>query len=127
MCRRAAIGTVAALSISSLLTGTASAHNVAMPAAKAKARAYALTVLNDPDLSFISANTSCVRAFTGHNHFIRCTEKYDTEETKTTKDYACTERIDVYLLPQASDRASVLFTRHTTRPCGNTTLTGPQA
>lgn len=107
-------------------TGTASAHNINTSAADKKCKAYVQGVVDDPQTSYDRAKVRSTRAFSGHNHYVRCTAKYDTRQTASTKDYACTETLDVYLLPEGADSTRTIFMRHTSRPCGPKRLTGPR-
>ena len=107
-------------------TGTASAHDISTTAAHNKCRNYAQGVVDDPRRSYIKAKVRSRRAFSGHNHYVRCSVRYETAESVSTKDYACSETLDVYLLPEGSDRTRMIFMRHTSAPCGRKRLTGPR-
>jgi hypothetical protein len=109
-----------------LVTGTASAHNISIRAASQKADARAQQVLNAT--SAVEADRSCKAAFQGHNHYARCTLRYDTAATKQTKRYWCTETLDVYHLPENSTEhlTNTIFMRHLTRSCWGPRLTAPR-
>jgi hypothetical protein len=107
-------------------TGTAWAHNIIRADARAECLDYVQGVLDDPDEPYTNANVKTERAFSGHNHYVRCTVRYDTARTRPSKNYACTETLDVYLLPEGADREGTYFMRHTSAPCGSKRLTGPR-
>lgn len=107
-------------------TATASAHNISLASAHIKCSNYVQRVVDDPRLPYTAAERSSVRAFPGHNHYVRCTAKYDTAATQNTKRYACEETLDVYLLPEKSDRQGIFFMSHITKHCGRTKLVGPR-
>ena len=67
-----------------------------------------------------------MNAFSGHNHYVRCTVSYDTAATENTKRYACIETLDVYLLAHSGDRTRTMFIAHTSRACGPWVLRGPR-
>ena len=115
---------VSALVTFAAFTGTASAHNINKSAADAKCRDYVQRVVDNT--AFTRADISSYRAFPGHNHYVRCTAKYDTAQTQASKRYACQETLDVYVLPEKSDRGGLIFMSHITKPCGPTKLVGPR-
>ena len=110
----------------SAFTAPASAHNISLPQAHIKCNNYIQRLVDDPRLPYIAAERRSVRAFAGHNHYVRCTAKYDTAATQNTKFWACEETIDVYLLPEKSDRVGVMFMSHITKHCGRSKLVGPR-
>jgi hypothetical protein len=121
-----AIGVAAALGASLLVSGPASAHNISIRAAAQKADARAQQVMNATIA--IEADRSCKAAFQGHNHYARCTLRYDSAATRQTKRYWCSETLDVYLLPEDTTvhLTNTIFTRHLTRSCWGPRLTGPR-
>ena len=121
---RLTLATLLAAAAGLVFTGTASAHNISVSAAKAKCKTYVHGVFDETN--FIQAKVSAVPAFSGHNHYVRCTVSYDTAKTQPTKYYACTETLDVYYLPENADRTRTMFMRHITRNCGPERLRGPQ-
>ena len=106
--------------------GTASADNISVQSAQSKCRSYAQRVIDDSRTPFTNANVKSVNAFSGHNHYVRCTVSYDTAATENTKRYACIETLDVYLLAHSGDRTRTMFMAHTSRACGRTVLRGPR-
>lgn len=127
MMRRTLAGIAVILMCASLVfTLSASAHNVNLATAKEKARAYARSVLDTSGKGYVQAITRCNRAFSGHNHYIRCTIQYEDRESKQVDGvFACTENIEVY---HQSHRDSInyeYYMKHTSRQCGNERLRGP--
>jgi len=119
------IAAAAAASLAGLgFTGTAHADNVSLSAAGAKCSTYAASVKKQ--MGYVYWERSASNAFSGHNHYVRCTIKYDTAATRYSKRWACQETIDVYLLPHDSDRNRTIFMHHLTNSCSYKVLRGPR-
>jgi len=120
------IGVAAAMGTSLFFTGTASAHNINLETAKAKVRPYVSQVLNDPSRGYVQAITRCSRAFSGHNHYIRCTVQYENAESKNVDGvFACTEKVEAYHQSHRDGINYQIYRKHTSPPCGSITLRGP--
>lgn len=100
-----------------------SAHNIPLRGAKATVHDYAIRVLDDKKNPYVRFHLNCANAFTGHNHFVRCTVKY-YNDWKSEAPIACKESIEVYFQPHKFLRSENYnyYTRHTSRPCGDVTL-----
>lgn len=74
-----------------------SAHNIDLEAAREKARDYARSIRNHPGRTYKHYATDCVRAFSGHNHYVRCTIYFQNAEDRERGEWTCKEQIEVYL------------------------------
>ena len=126
MLRRILIGVAALLIGASLvISPSASAHNINLEKAKEKARAYAKSVL-DSGKGYVQSITRCNNAFSGHNHYVRCTIQYEDRASKEVDGvFACTETIEVYFQSHRDGQNFEYYMKHTSRRCGNERLTGP--
>lgn len=84
------------LGASFIFTGSVSAHSIDLAAAREKAREYARSVRDAPGRNYVHYATSCVRAFTGHNHIVRCTLFFQNTKAKLQGYWTCRENIEVY-------------------------------
>ena len=90
--------------------GTASADNITLQQAKSKCRTRRSASSTTRRTPYTNANVKSVNAFSGHNHYVRCTVSYDTATDGTRrKRYACIETLDVYLLAHSGDRTRTMF------------------
>ncbi len=121
------LGITALLMCASLVfTLSVSAHNINLATAKEKAREYSLRVVNDPANGYVQVIRTCVNAFPGHNHYVRCTIRYEDKRTKEIDGvFACTESIEVYFQSHRDGQNYQYYMKHTSRQCGNERLTGP--
>jgi hypothetical protein len=117
---------VAAATIAGLgFTGTAHADNVNLNTAGSMCSEYANGVMKQMGYVRWERNR-LTQAFAGHSHYTRCTIKYDTAKTRYSKNWACQETIDIYMLPHDSDRNRTIFMKHITNACGYKVLKGPR-
>jgi hypothetical protein len=123
--RRKLFTAVAATFAGLAFTGTAHADNVNLNTAGAKCSSYANGVMKQMGYVRWERN-KLTQAFAGHSHYTRCTIKYDTAGTRYSKNWACTETIDIYMLPHDSDRNRTIFMNHLTDACGYKVLRGPR-
>lgn len=119
--RAIALGIVATMGASLLLTATASAHNINLAAARAKVRKYDQRVLDDPKQTpeYVKARSSCRLQFKNHSHFAICSVTYET----ATDVNACQERLQAYIQIRGSSITAPfarpgIFMKHITEPCG---------
>jgi hypothetical protein len=127
MSRRMLAGIAALLMGASLVfSPSASAHNVGLEHAKEKAKEYSLRVLNDSGKDYVQVIRRCSRAFSGHNHYVRCTIQYEDPASKNVDGvFACTETIEVYFQSHRDGQSYQYYMKHTSRPCGSEGLRGP--
>jgi hypothetical protein len=85
------------MSASLILTSSVFAHNINLQAARDKAREYARSIRDSPGRNYVHYETSCVTAFPGHNHYVRCNLYFQNAEDKKLGNWTCTEKIEVYL------------------------------
>lgn len=125
--KRMLAGIAAILMVASLVfSPSASAHNINLATAKEKAREYSLRVLNDSSKGYVQVIRNCARAFSGHNHYVRCTIKYEDQRSKQIDGvFACTETIEVYFQSHRDGQNFQYYMKHTSRQCGNERLAGP--
>ena len=125
--RRVLAGLAAILIGASLIfSPRVSSHNIGLAKAKEMAREYSLRVLNDPAKDYVQVIRRCANAFSGHNHYVRCTIKYEDKRSKEIDGvFACTETIEVYFQSHRDGQNFQYYMKHTSRPCGSETLRGP--
>jgi len=94
MRKRSLIAIITILIGASLVfTWSTSAHSIDLKTAREAARNYARGVRDQSGGKYAHYSTSCVKAFPGHNHYVRCSIFYFDESRKQL----CKERIEVYL------------------------------
>jgi uncharacterized protein (DUF2147 family) len=109
-----------------VFTLSASAHNVGLAKAKEMAREYSLRVLNDQSKGYVQVIRRCSNAFSGHNHYVRCTIQYEDKQSKEIDGvFACTENIEVYFQSHRDGQNFQYYMKHTSRSCGSERLSGP--
>jgi hypothetical protein len=98
MLRRKVLPGLAAIVMgaSLIFTPKVLAHSIDLEAAWEKARDHARSVRNDSNGNYKHYATDCVKAFTGHNHYVRCTIFFQTEKDKERGKWTCRERVEVY-------------------------------
>ncbi len=117
---RVLAGITAVLMVASLtLTQIASVHDISLAMAKTRVVKYAEKIVKLKN--YDEAITECKRAFSGHNHYVRCEVKYKDRRNKNKESvFACTEKIEVYFQPHNRGEEHIYYMRHTTRECGDT-------
>lgn len=96
--RNGILGVIAAVLTGAVLVFAANAlaHNIDLEKAWEKARDYARAKRSDPGRTYKHYATDCVKAFSGHNHVVRCTIFYQNPKDKERGKWTCSERIEVY-------------------------------
>jgi hypothetical protein len=96
-----------------VFTSNISAHDIDLREARETARDYARSIRNDPGRTYKHYATDCVRAFSGHNHIVRCTIFFQTVQDKEQGKWTCRERIEVYFIPHEERGGGFLGTTYT--------------
>jgi hypothetical protein len=119
---------IAALSMGASLvfTSSAIAHNIDLDKAWELARNYARSVREESNGKYLHYTTNCVKAFPGHNHFVRCVIEYQNAKDTAAGVYTCKETIELYMVPHDYGRDGPVYTiyaRHTSsNKCGSLRL-----
>ncbi len=128
MLRRSVLAGIIAVLIGASLvfTGSASAHNINLARAKEMALAWANEVVANSPRNYVQGISTCVRAFPGHNHYVRCKIQYEDKVSKNADGvFACTETIEVYFQSHRDGENYNPYMKHTSRSCGTRLLRGP--
>src|SRR4051812_304328 len=87
------------MGVSFSFTWRTSAHNIDLDKAWELARNYARSVREESNGRYLHYTTNCVKAFPGHNHFVRCVIEYQNAKDTAAGVYTCKETIELYMLP----------------------------
>jgi hypothetical protein len=103
---------------------SASAHNIDLKKAREAARDYARMVREQVhgglQGTFVHFSTSCVSAFPGHNHIVRCLIEFQNAADTKKGVYTCREMIEIKMHPHKGDEVNYdLYLSHaSTNTCG---------
>jgi hypothetical protein len=106
-----------------VFSGKVFAHNISQRTAKSKVNQYAAGVVEEKRKVYKRFNTSCADAFSGHNHYVRCTVKYYSDSSSDSP-VACKEKLEVFFQPHNffHGESYKYYMRHTTESCGRHTF-----
>lgn len=108
-----------------IFTWSASAHSIDLAKARQVVRDYARSVRDESGGKYLHYSTNCVRAFPGHNHFVRCVIEYQNAKDTAAGVYTCKESVEVYMQPHAGQLSYQLYGKPTSGWCGSRAFLGP--
>jgi hypothetical protein len=111
---------ILSMGVSFSFTWRTSAHNIDLDKAWELARNYARSVREESNGKYLHYTTNCVKAFPGHNHFVRCVIEFQNAKDTAAGVYTCKESIELYMVPHDYGKGGPVYTIYAKHTSGNT-------